>query len=238
MSDPFQILSAEVKLLAEIHASVPERFKAKDLIKRIQPALREYFGDRRDINPVRVGILLKRLLGEHDTLRLEGSYDEVQRLQMRGKYDKSLRVWSFRVIDTTGPKPAPAPPTPAPVVQTIAPPTAALVVRTTERAESVSIDSTSGHIKPGYFNVLNPYGGSDPAEGNPDISRNADGTHVRVGDRMSDGATQIGYPGGLKAGLAAMERTAQLAGARREYRAPTHHAFMCKVLGCSEDTFC
>src|ERR1700733_10257048 len=118
MTDPFQIPSPESKLLQQIHALGLGKFKAEDLIKRLQPALKEYFGRHREVNAISAGLLLKKLLGSHGTLKVEGTLDEVQRLQMRGRYDKSLRVWHYRVIDTAAPKPAAVPvPPPAQVVQ-------------------------------------------------------------------------------------------------------------------------
>jgi hypothetical protein len=238
MGDPFQIPSRETKLLHAIAALGLESFKARELPKRIPVALREYFGGRREISAIRIGILLKRILGEHDSLRLEGRYDEVQRLQLRGNYSKGLHSWTFRVRDTEAPTIRPGFFTPI-ARQKPEPALPPIVVKVHELAQSERADSATGEIHRethSQSNPLNPFSASveDMSKG---IWERTGDSWQRVGVRMSDGAAQIGFPGGLKAALAAMERTAQLAGARREYRAMTHHQFMCRVLNCPEDSF-
>jgi hypothetical protein len=248
-SEPFAIPSREAKLLQAIHGLGLPSFRAVDLLeafpKAFPNALEEFFGDGDAPNAVRVGIALKKLMGEqHDAFKLQGQKEEA-RLMMTSKYNKSLRTWRYRVIDKTAPVPVPAA-APAPEAPEAPPakPAPPMVVKVTERAESIRVDST-GKIHREFYsqNPLNPHSSNAPVSVNPDMrtgvwERDSHGNYTKLGDRWLDGAAITGYPGGLHAGIDAMEQTAMMAGAPHAIRAMSHHQFMCLVLNCPEDSFC
>jgi len=219
----------KAKLLQAIHALGLPQFRAAELVRLMRPALEEYFGDHRGLSAIRVGMALQKILGQqHEGLKLQGQHEEVHRLE--GRYNKSLRTWRFRVIDTKAP---PKQSDPAPIVVKVTKP---------EPAESIYVDDT-GKIHREFLsqNPLNPHSSNESVEVNPMPGiweRNGDGTLRFLGDRWVDGVALSGYPGGLHAGIDAMEQTARLAGAPRKIRALTEHQRACLILGCDEDTFC
>jgi hypothetical protein len=227
--DPFAIESPESKLLQQIHALGVGKFNARDIHKRLQRELKQYFGRHREVNAISAGILLKRLLAEQSgDLKLEGEYQEVRKLQLRGKRDKSLRVWSFRVVPVAAPV-FPREPQPGhfdSIARKSEPDVPPMVVPVQQRVDSLAETHSQ--------NPLNPF--SDmPAGVSKGIWERTGDHWQRVGDHVIDGAAGFGYPSGNL--QEAMAETALLAGAAPQVRVKTWHERQCDILGCDYDTF-